>query len=450
MPFALVNNGTGFVTFPAGLPTISIPSSTPFKIRFKCNFASIATEQPIIANTSATGSNFIVMSGTSKAFIFRANGDTTLLQSAAIVANTDYEVLIQRTGVSSLSMHINGVQVATATSTLAVTFNEMMRRGSAIISNGGLVYYFEVEVDGVAQDLLRNDIDNTQTTWPNLVTAGRYGVLNNFAAGAAKWLEYSDGPSFEWATIPEQSATVGTPFTLNLASFITGATSYASIGSALPVWASLNTSTGAITGTPTVAALTSGLQFSASDGTDTANSNTFSIDVEAGATVPQGTITITGVTRTTATANVSYSYNLLDATSYEYRLSGGAAITALSNPITITALTPGTAYNVEVRAVNAQGTGAWSTATDFTTLSAVSLQTGVIKNETLTTLADTLFPTVDVNSASGALVVRFTNVTSSPAGVITLTDAAFLSGTTYRLWYELPSGDFGAEKVVAS
>jgi hypothetical protein len=67
-------------------------------------------------------------------------------------------------------------------------------------------------------------------------------------------------------------------------------------------------------------------------------------------------------------------------------------------------------------------------------------------------LADTLFPTVDVTSpATGALVARFTNVTTSPAGRITLTDTVnFAAGTTYRLWYELPNGDFGAEKVVAS
>ena len=56
-------------------------------------------------------------------------------------------------------------------------------------------------------------------------------------------------------------------------------------------------------------------------------------------------------------------------TDYEYRLDGAGGWTstgATSSPITITGLTNGTTYGVELRAVNANGPGPSSNSVDVT------------------------------------------------------------------------------------
>jgi hypothetical protein len=82
---------------------------------------------------------------------------------------------------------------------------------------------------------------------------------------------------------PSASATVGTPYTFTPSS--TGGTApktYALIAGTLPAGLSLNTSTGAITGTPTTAATASGLSLRVTDAVAaTATLATFSITVAA-------------------------------------------------------------------------------------------------------------------------------------------------------------------------
>jgi len=56
-------------------------------------------------------------------------------------------------------------------------------------------------------------------------------------------------------------------------------------------------------------------------------------------------------------------------TSYQYTLNGGSTVTSFSsivNPFIITGLTNGTSYNVQLRALNEAGTGAWSNSTTNT------------------------------------------------------------------------------------
>lgn len=60
--------------------------------------------------------------------------------------------------------------------------------------------------------------------------------------------------------------------------------------------------------------------------------------------------------------------NGADITDYEYRVDGGAAVSTgdVTPSITVTGLNNGTSYQIEVRAENSKGTGAWSTAVSVT------------------------------------------------------------------------------------
>lgn len=174
--------------------------------------------------------------------------------------------------------------------------------------------------------------------------------------------------------------------------------------------------------------------------------------VFAAGAAPTGTVTISNVTKTTNSATVTYGYSGGDATGYQYRLNGGPATTLGASPETITGLVASTNYTVEVRAINGNGSGAWSTAYSFTTNSPVvaSLTMSPIKNNAGTLLANESGVTVIVNTLAGVHVVTKTGQTSNASGVITVQDAAMTAGTTYRALIVLSSGAEGLAKVVAA
>lgn len=82
---------------------------------------------------------------------------------------------------------------------------------------------------------------------------------------------------------------------------------------------------------------------------------------------PAGTVTIGTITTGTTSASVTYSYSAADHTGFEYRIDGGSAATIGASPATITGLAASTSYDIEVRAINASGAGAWSAISTFTT-----------------------------------------------------------------------------------
>lgn len=89
----------------------------------------------------------------------------------------------------------------------------------------------------------------------------------------------NDAPVFP--TIANQNATQGQAFSVTInATDVDGDTlSYSVTGTALPAWASLNTASGEISGTPDTVATTSGIEISANDGTLTVASNSFDLTV---------------------------------------------------------------------------------------------------------------------------------------------------------------------------
>lgn len=83
---------------------------------------------------------------------------------------------------------------------------------------------------------------------------------------------------------------------------------------------------------------------------------------------PQGTTTVTGVTPSYTQAVVSFTYSPgTDYTGFQYRINGGIPATLGTSPALVTGLMEETPYDIEVRAVNSHGEGAWSAVYNFTT-----------------------------------------------------------------------------------
>lgn len=107
---------------------------------------------------------------------------------------------------------------------------------------------------------------------------------------------------------------------------------------------------------------------------------------------PNGTVTIDEINASRNAATISFSYDRADLTGYEYSLDGGATLVTTSNPAELTGLEAATTYSFWIRAVNADGPGAW-TKTSFTTDAGVdttpapfgfTAQTGVARSITVT------------------------------------------------------------------
>lgn len=103
---------------------------------------------------------------------------------------------------------------------------------------------------------------------------------------------------------PGTTATVGTPYNFQPAASDANGDSLVFSIQNLPSWASFNTSSGALTGTPTAAGTFSNIVISASDGQATASLAAFSISVAAVNSAP----TIAGTPSTAATVGAAYSF----------------------------------------------------------------------------------------------------------------------------------------------
>lgn len=162
-------------------------------------------------------------------------------------------------------------------------------------------------------------------------------------------------------TVPAQNATVGTPFSLNLSTYFSGTETpfaYTLQSGTLPDGLSLNASTGVISGTPTTPGTASGIVIRATDDNlDTADSNSFSIDVAAADTTAPVLTSPTGTAtgQTTASGTVSTDeangtlYWLASTNSSESAatVKGGSsqAVTATGGQsVSVTGLTAATGY----------------------------------------------------------------------------------------------------------
>lgn len=150
-----------------------------------------------------------------------------------------------------------------------------------------------------------------------------------------------------------------------------------------------------------------------------------------------GSITVSGLTSTGYTLSWGAGSDNVGITAYQYSVDGGTTWLTLGNVLTVavTGRTPGSSDSVLVRARD--GAGNTSTPPLATTVNLPSggtpvLSTPPMKNNTGTLLANLGGIIVNVYDANtGALVLRKTGLSSNAAGVVSFSDAALVSGTSY-------------------
>jgi hypothetical protein len=138
------------------------------------------------------------------------------------------------------------------------------------------------------------------------------------------------------------------------------------------------------------------------------------------------------------------------ATAAEVKTAASQAVTSVGlQNVSITGLTAGTQYYVHYLH-SATGDSAVVRSAQFSTTAAAvaTLTLGPLVNNTATVHASVSGVTVHI--IVGAAVVTKTGASTNGAGMLTVSDAAFTAGTTYRAVIVFADGSEGLGKVVAT
>jgi hypothetical protein len=223
-----------------------------------------------------------------------AGSVTYTTESAGTLANGTHTLCMSRVGSASHSFFKDGASVSTGTAL-----------GNETTSGYFGPFGGEAGLSSVGADFVYAIMFNKA-----LSLAEYQEIHNNLGSGnASSLLAGGSTPVAFSGTVANQTATVGVPFSLDLASYFGGSltpftysTQAGSLGSGLSRTGSV------ISGTPSGAATLSGLQIRATDtGSNTADTNAFSITISTSDTTPP---TITGPSGATgSTSSVSVAEN---------------------------------------------------------------------------------------------------------------------------------------------
>lgn len=373
----------------------------------------------------ATNRTALSISSTNKVRV-----NTLALSTTSVVNIGSFTAGYNRNSESGVQTFVNGVKEnesaerSSFNSTDETTYI-MGHPGSGTVV-GQLVWYVKFNRQLTDQEML--DLHNS------------LGANNQFAL-----VEYGEPvatPISFTGTIANQTFTAGDVIDVDLATGNYSGTetpfTYANVGTALTGTGLSITSAGRLQGTATEATVSGVVMRGTDAGSNTDESNAFNVTVNAVAQVPQGTVTIGTITKTDTTASVPYTYDAADQTGFEYRLNGGAVVTASASPISLTGLTESTSYTIEVRAINATGAGTWSAVGNFTT-DATPIVTATFTSEPLKDNTGSLLTSAALDyvalydNTTGDLVLRVTGISTNASGIFSVTDEALTADVTYKV-----------------
>jgi chitodextrinase len=174
------------------------------------------------------------------------------------------------------------------------------------------------------------------------------------------------------------------------------------------------------------------------------------------APVLTGSITPSAITQTGFTITWPAGSDNVSLTGYEYSINAGSTYTAVGNVLTtnVTGLTNTTLYPVRVRAIDSSGNRSTpALSADVTTASPAlgTITTIACANRAKTLWASLTGVTVVVFNLALAPIVTKTSQSINSSGILTVTDAAIVAGTSYWIAVFLANGtSAGIKKYIAS
>ncbi|MGV1909782.1 putative Ig domain-containing protein [Agrobacterium vitis] len=444
-----VGTGTASAATSAVTPTVPTFTFSPASGALTAATVGTAYSETVTASGGTSPYTYAVSSGTLPAGMSlntstgEISGTPTTAGSASFtISATDAN---SATSSASYSLAVAaGLPGAPTIGTATAGNGQATVSFTAPVSNGGAaitIYTVTASPGGATATGSASPINVTGltngTAYTFTVTA-----TNSVGTGTASAATSSVTPTAPTFTFSPASgaltaATVGTAYSETVtASGGTSPYTYAVTSGTLPAGMSLNTSTGAISGTPTTAANTS-FTITATDANSATGSASYSLAVAAD--IP-GAPTIGTASAGDSQATVSFTAPASDGgasiTSYTVTASpGGATGTGSASPITVTGLTNGTAYTFTVTATNSAGTGTVSVASNSVTPSAV-LQAPV---------ANAVSETVAANSSANVITLNMTGGTASSVAVASVASHGTASASGTSITYTPTAGYSGSD-----
>lgn len=438
--------------------TIDCPAPTNASgYNYEIEFELKVTGTEFIVYTRAIATTDAIAFIKSTQIDFRSVGNANILMThgATITNWNKYRLVFTGTGAGNIALYVNDVFKAnfTPSSTIAGSSLAGLLTPTSSARTANFRYFKYTDNNNAASNRFYDARAHLagETYIKNTSGSGANGIFNaEYLALPPVWVDEGGSvtPIAFANSIPDQTFTAGDSVSVNLAT-IAGPTgtetpfSYANTGTALTGTGLSISSAGVLTGTATEATSAAVVLTGTDSATNTANSNAFSVTVNAApALAPQGTITVGTITKDHESASIPFSYDDTDQTGFKCSIDGDTPFTVTS-PIALSGLTESTTYNYAIYAYNAVDDGTAATGS-FTTDAAPVVDavftSEPLKDNTGTLLASEALDYVAIyDSATGDLVLRVTGLSTNASGVFSVQSSLLTSGVTYKADWKVTS-----------